>query len=51
MIDAKKIVKMADEIRHQAAELRARTESLHVDFSRIIASMKKKNGGTLHIAN
>jgi len=49
MIDAKKMVKTAEEIRLQAAQLRDRAERLHTDFLHIIATLKK-NGGTLHLA-
>lgn len=49
MTDAKKMVKTAEEIRMQAAQLRDRAERLHIDFSRIIATLKK-NGGTLQLA-
>ncbi len=51
MIDTQKMVRNAEEIRKQAAHLLQRAEVLHTDFSRIITTLKAKNGGIIHLAN
>lgn len=45
------IVKKAEEIRNQAAQLRRRAELLHRDFSLILEKMKlmEKHGRVVHV--